>query len=257
LAKIAAGDSEGFDEAEFVDAVQRNLERGRAVIAVVGDGIREGIVQLADLVQSHAGHRFTFALVELAVYETPTTGVRLMVPSVLAQTKLIECGVVRIEGNIPAGLRVTVEPAPSKVSPDSGIGISEDEFFETLGQKYPALPEALKAFLAKAEAFGVYTHLQGGLNLKHASPTEHPLNMGYVTKGGIVDTNPSTWWDRGSQGKTYNENIARLIGGSVIDIRNGEQSALKTAAGKMPRLSDLLPQHEQAWLDAMEQYVID
>jgi hypothetical protein len=23
----------------------------------------------------------------------------------------------------------------------------------------------------------------------------------------------------------------------------------------MPRLSDLLPQHEQAWLDAMEQYI--
>jgi len=257
LAKIAAGDSEGFDEAEFIDAVQRNLERGRAVIAVVGDGIREGVVQLADLVQRHAGHRFTFALVELAVYETPTTGVRLMVPSVLAQTKLIERGVVRIEGSVPAGLRVIVEPPPLSSNASTGprMGVSEDEFFETLGQKGPALPEALKTFLAKAEAFDVYIDLRGGLNLKHASPTEHPLNMGYVTKGGIVDTNPSTWWDRRSQGKTYNENLARLIGGSVIDIRNGDQSALKTAAGRMPRLSDFLPQHEQAWLDAMERYI--
>jgi hypothetical protein len=149
LVKIVAGGSEAFDEAEFADVVQRKLERGRAVIAVVGDGIREGVVQLADLVQSHAGHRFTFALVELAVYETPTTGVRLMVPSVLAQTKLIERGVVRIETSVPAGLRVTVEPAPSKASPDSGIGISEDEFFETLGQKNPALPEALRGAMPR------------------------------------------------------------------------------------------------------------
>jgi hypothetical protein len=255
LVKIVAGASEGFDEAEFVDKVQGNLERGRAVVAVVGDGIREDIISLTALVQGHAGHRFNFALIELAVYETPATGVRLMVPSVLAQTKLIERGVVRIEGNVPAGLRVTVEPPSLPSNGSTRMGVSEDEFFETLGQKSPALPEALKAFLAKAEAFDVYTHLQGGLNLKHASPTEHALNMGYVTKGGIVDTNPSTWWDRRSQGKTYNENLAKLIGGSVIDIRNGEQSALKTAAGKMPRLSDFLPQHEQAWLDAMEQYI--
>jgi hypothetical protein len=135
------------------------------------------------------------------------------------------------------------------------MGISEDEFFETLGQKNPAWPEELKVFLVKAEAFDMNTDLLGGLSLKHASPTEHPLNMGYVTNGGIVDTKPSTWWDRRLQGRTYNETLAKLIGGSVIGIRNGEQYALKTAAGKMPRLSDLLPQHEQAWLDAMEQYI--
>ncbi|HEX5320872.1 MAG TPA: hypothetical protein VFW46_17060, partial [Stellaceae bacterium] len=57
-----------LDEASFVDAVSRNLQRGRAIIAVVGDGIREDIMPLAELLQSHAGHRFTFALVELAVY---------------------------------------------------------------------------------------------------------------------------------------------------------------------------------------------
>jgi hypothetical protein len=124
LVKIVAGDSEGFDEAEFVDAMQRNLERGRAVIAVVGDGIREDIISLTDLVQSHAGHRFTFALVELAVYETPVTGVRLMVPSVLAQAKLIERGVVSIAGDVPAGLRVTVEPVPLPVKASSGRRMS-------------------------------------------------------------------------------------------------------------------------------------
>jgi hypothetical protein len=256
LVRIVAGDSEGFDESEFCDAVQRNLERGRAVIAIVGDGIREDIISLTDLVQSHAGHRFTFALVELAVYETPVTGVRLVVPSVLAQTKLIERGVVRIEGNVPAGLQVTVEapPSPSDASPGRRMGIGEDEFFELLGQKDPGLPEILKAFLAKADALGVYVELQGGLSIKHASPTGQPLNMGSISKGGSVDTGFSKYWGRTSQGKTYNENLAKLIGGSVIDVKS-EKYALRTAAGRMPQLSDFLPQHEQAWLDSIEQYI--
>jgi hypothetical protein len=111
--------------------------------------------------------------------------------------------------------------------------------------------------LAKAEAFGVYADLQGGLNLKHTAPTGRPLNMGTITKGGIVDTGPSSWLPRRSPGsKRYNENLAGLIGGSVNESKNGD-SFLLTAAGKMPRLSDLLPQHEQAWLDAMEQYIRD
>ena len=231
----------------------------RAVVAVVGDGIREDVISLTSLVQSHAGHRFTFALVELAVYETPMTGVRLVVPSVLAQTELIERGVVRIEGNVPAGLQVTVEAPslPSKASPGRRMGIGEDEFFEQLGQKDTGMPEILKAFLAKAEAFGVYADLLGGLNLKHASPTGKPLNMGSISRGGIVDTFFSFRFGRESPGKTCNENLAKLFGGSVVEAKNGEDSVLvlRTKAGRMPRLSDLLPQHEHAWLDAMEQYI--
>jgi hypothetical protein len=251
-----AGDSEGFDEAEFADNVQRNLERGRAVIAVVGDGIREGVISLTDLVQSHAGHRFTFALVELALYETPSAGVRLVVPSVLAQTKLIERGVVRIEGDVPAGLRVTVEPpsSPSKASSGRRMGIGEDEFFELLAQKDPGMPDVLKAFLTKADAFGVYADFQGGLNLKHASPTGPPLNMGAIARNGAVDTGFSKYFGRVSQGKSYNETLAKVIGGSVIDAKS-EKYSLRAKSGKMPQLSDFLPQHEHAWLDAMEQYI--
>ena len=248
------GDSENIDETEFIDAVSRNLERGRAVIAVLGDGIREDIIPLANLLQSHAGHRFTFALVELAVYETPATGVRLVVPSVLAQTMLIERGVVRVEGDGQAGLRVTVESAslPSDAPSGRRISIGEDEFFELLGQRNPGLPELLKTFLAKAAAFGVYADRQGGLNLKHPSPIGQPLNMGTISRGGIVDPGPSSWLGRG---RTYNESIAKLIGGSVVDSTHEESSYVRNAAGKMPRLSDLLPQHEQAWLDAMQQYI--
>jgi hypothetical protein len=80
--------------------------------------------------------------------------------------------------------------------------------------------------------------------------------MGAITKGGMVDIGPSTWWAPKGVARAYNESLAKLIGGSVREVRNGEDFVLRIG-DKMPRLSDLLPQHEQAWLDAMEQYIRD
>ena len=51
--------------------------------------------------------------------------------------------------------------------------------------------------------------------------------------------------------------LAKAIGGSVKGQKDGAESSLRTAAGKMPRISDLLPEHEQAWLEAAQQYVKD
>ncbi|WP_428483328.1 hypothetical protein [Rhodopila sp.] len=246
-----------LDEAEFIDAISRNLRRGRAIIAVVGDGIREDILPLVNLLQSHAGHRFTFALVELAIYETPEQGVRLVVPSILAQTALIERGVIRIEGDGLHGVRVEVAAPPDSSSVVIGqrMTIGEDEFFEKLGQTDLRLPELLKAFLAKAEALNVYTEFQSALSLKHASPEGKPLNMGTIRKDGFVDTSPVTWWGRTKFGAIYNNALAAQIGGKVNSAKQGQESAVRTAAAKTPKLSDFLPQHEQAWLDAIEQYI--
>jgi hypothetical protein len=247
------------DQIEFHDAVSRNLTRGRAVIAVLGDGIREEMLPLANLVQGHAGHRFTFALVELAIYEVAPRA-RVVIPSVLAQTVLIERGVVRIEGDSKQGLRVEITAAPVYPSNDSNskrMSIGEDEFFELLGKKDTAMPDCLRAFLTKADAVGVYAAFQGGLNLKHAAPEgQQPLNMGTITKDGFVDAGPSTWFGRGVTGRSYNEALAAAIGGQIRASNYQTQEAgIRTAAGRMARLSDLLPQHEQLWLDAMTRYI--
>jgi len=258
--EIITKHAENVDEPEFIDAVSRNLNRGRAIIAVVGDGIREDLEPLAELLQTHAGHRFTFALIELAVYEAPLAGIRIVTPSVLAQTALIERGVVQIEDGADGGRRIVIrEPAasPASTSRDRSFGIGEDEFFEILEQRAPGAPALLKPFLAKAEKLGIYADLQGGLNLKHAAPSGNPLNLGTIEKGGLVDTGPASWWTRTSIGRRYNEALASQIEGFVRDFNNGKESGVRTAAGKMPRILDILPQHEGAWLAAMEQYIRD
>lgn len=255
LFEIASSVEGSIDESEFVDAISRNLRRGRAIVAIVGDGIREDIAPLAELLQSHAGHRFTFALIELAVYQTPHSDVRVIIPSVLAQTALIERGVVYIDDSQSPQRVLVREPATSTSGPvrDRAIGIGEDEFYEILDQRTLGSSALVKSLLSKAEEIGVYADRQSGLNLKHASPAGHPLNLGTIDKGGFIDTAPATWWGR-TQGLKYNQTLATLIGGHTRDIKNGQESAVRTAAGKMPRVSDFLPKHEEAWLNAMETY---
>jgi hypothetical protein len=252
-ALVAAHAHESFDEATFIDAVSLNLRRGRAIVAVVGDGIREDIAPLVELLQSHAGHRFVFALVELGVYETPVSGVRLVYPSVLAQTTLIERGVVEIDDRA-SGISIR-PPAVSGPRAESArrIGLSEDEFYERLDQSEPGMAAVLKDFLARAEAHGVYPEVAGALSLKHSSPSGQPFNLGVVSKGGKLDTGFAGLWKRAQPGRTYNETLARLIGGRVKELSDG-MSILHTAADNLPRLSDFLPQHAEAWLAAIDDY---
>lgn len=260
LYEMIAAHPEALDESEFIDAVARNLARGRAIIAVVGDGIREDITPLAELLQTHAGHRFTFALVELAVYETPQAGVRLIIPSVLAQTALIERGVVEIKEELGGARRIVVrEPTATAATSvrDRSFGIGEDEFYDNLERRDPGIPAMIKSFLAKADSLNIQPDQQRGLNLKLRVPGGKDLNFGTIDRNGFLDTSPATWWGRTALGKQYNEKLASLIGGFVREIRSGQESAVRTAAGKTPRVSDFLPMHQDAWLSAMDDYARD
>ncbi|KQT92638.1 hypothetical protein [Rhizobium sp. Leaf453] len=241
-------------EAEFVEAVSRNLARGRAVIAVVGDGIRDDIAPLAELLQSHAGQRFTFALVELGVYEAPD-GIRLVVPSVLAKTVLIERGVVRLDHDSIRIEPVRAAPAQLVASPRRAVSIGEDEFYELLAQKDPEAPELLRRFLERTDRIGVYVDRQAGLNLKHEGAGDRPLNLGVVRKDGFLDTGPASWWRRLPEAERYNQTLATAIGGKIGSMKAGSECVLRTANDKTPRLTDLLPDHEDLWLEAMERYI--
>ena len=85
------------DEAAFVDAVTRNLVRGRLMLLLAGDGIHESTESIVEYVGRYAGLHLIFGLVEIAGYEMPD-GRLLVQPRVLARTANIERAVVRIDG---------------------------------------------------------------------------------------------------------------------------------------------------------------
>ncbi len=128
--------------------------------------------------------------------------------------------------------------------------ISEDQYYQRLWAAKPATVKPLQAFLVKAEALGVRPEFLDGLNLRYRNPAGGALNLGAINTSGGVDTlffaDQSRW--------RYNEALALGIGGTVKEARN-RASYVKTAAGKRPTLADLLPQHEQMWLDAMSAFI--
>src|SRR5690349_2604214 len=89
------------DEIQFNDALTLNLRRGRFLLLIVGDGIREGVEAITEYLQVHAGLHFTLGLVELPVFVMPD-GSKLVTPRVLVRT----LNVVRNVITAPDGLVV-------------------------------------------------------------------------------------------------------------------------------------------------------
>ena len=90
-----------IDEVEFNDALTLNLRKGRFLLLIVGDGIREGVESIAEYLQSHANLHFSLGLVELPIFVLED-GRRIVAPRVLVRTHIIERTVV----SVPEGYTV-------------------------------------------------------------------------------------------------------------------------------------------------------
>lgn len=105
LARLRAAGHD-VDERDFNDALTLNLRRGRFLLLIVGDGIREGVEAIAEYLQAHAGLHFTLGLIELPIYRLPDGG-RLVVPRILARTHVITRNVIAV----PDGMTLQEEVA--------------------------------------------------------------------------------------------------------------------------------------------------
>jgi len=237
---LVAERPEALDEQAFIDAVSRNLARGRMLVIALGDGIRAETEALSEFLQSHAGAHFTFALVELAIWRNSATGELLAVPSTLAQTVMITRGIVTVENGM-----ATVKPVPADpaVKPAS---ISSELFFEALARTDPKLPALVLDFVRCVEPLGVFTEQRSSLLLKIEGP-EKPLNIGYI------DTKGQLWTDAGGAMpnqayRDYLRTLANLIGGRV---GSGTYPYVLDKTGAKPLVSALLPHHAASWRSAI------
>lgn len=95
LLEIVRAADPTVDEVAFNDALSANLRRGRFLLLIVGDGIREGTEAIAEYLQRHAGLHFSLGLVELPIYELPDGG-RLVAPRILARANIITRNVISL-----------------------------------------------------------------------------------------------------------------------------------------------------------------
>lgn len=131
---VDEGDGE-VNEREFIDRVNRNLRLGRFVLLIVGDGIREGVEQMADFLNQTPQLQFTLGLVEMGLYaldpkaEPPEFYVQ---PRIVARTREVTRAVVEIKTTVqPDEVRVSV-PTTEPEAQNGPVIITERAFLEKL-----------------------------------------------------------------------------------------------------------------------------
>jgi hypothetical protein len=122
----ATGD-QGLDEARFVDRVTAHLRRGRMVLAVAGDGIRERLEDIRRFLEMTPELHFKFMLVEMHFYKLPMEeGGILVVPQLVTRSREVERTVFDIRIGDPKmatmgpSRDVTVEARPTKSAKPKG-----------------------------------------------------------------------------------------------------------------------------------------
>ncbi len=78
-----------IEEADFIDNVQKNLNKGRFLLAIIGDGIRENMEELAEYIHRNGNLNFTLGLIELPIFKNPNDDTLIITPRILAKTKEI------------------------------------------------------------------------------------------------------------------------------------------------------------------------
>ena len=182
LYRLTRGHAGDLDETDFADSVSRNLRRGRFLLLLLGDGIRESANQIAEFLGEHAHLNFALALVEMAIFQLPRDHDHsfIVVPRVLAQTVEIEKAIVRVEEG-----RVVLLPPPTKTDE---IGprpkkISEEVFFETLDVD-GGTKEAFQEFLDQAKKIGFY--VEPGENSLKLKSEVHDANFAVFQTSGTL-----------------------------------------------------------------------
>ena len=250
LYDLVADDPEVLNEAEFIDAVARNLRLGRILALVVGDGIRDEVWTLSELFQSHTSAQFTFALVELSVFEEQDGGL-LVVPSTLVKTQMIERHVVVVGDQEETSVQAKTKSAETSKS------LTERVFYEHMAERHPDLPAAIKSLLARLESLSVYPDWMGTLNLKREDPAGgRPINLGYIQKNGQFYTSMAGGPNRYELAAPYHLDVAKLIDGKVKSDSSDWHGDYVTIDGKSaPRIEQLLPEHEDGLFEAMKAYL--
>jgi hypothetical protein len=233
-------------QAKFIDAVAFNLQRGRILVIAAGDGIRQETHTLSNLLQSLTSAQFTFALVELAVYQREDDFI--ICPNTLLKTETITRTVV-----VSSGTGLTASATSTRINPHSpnqqkSKTISELDFMEAIGTAIPGVEAPLQAFIDRLATIGIYTEFKGAMNFKHERPgAKNPINLGYLKKNGRFFSSPAGWWDLSKIGQQYHAQLAKIIGGTVKASAKLDNRYATTDGKRAPKIDRLLEAEDEVF----------
>lgn len=265
LFNLVADSSEDLDESTFVDNVSRNLKRGRFLLLVVGDGIRESVELMADFLQQHAHLNFSFALVEISVFHLPEKlGEGYLVhPRLVTRTVEIERAVIRIEDTkIVAEMPTEMQTIKRSLTTTTRrTTISEQAFYESLATD-AATARALRLFLDKARSSDSALQVEAGkgsLMLKF-STTDKEFNLGTFKQNGIFRNygiaKTSEEIGHPEIGESYLEQLASLFEGGYVEKPAGKpfRWTVKKAGNQYVTIAECLA-FQDRWLEMIRETI--
>ena len=127
------------DRRYFEDTVTKNLRLGRFVTLIVGDKIRQSVIEMLNYVNKYPHLAPTVELIELQCYQLKQneSWPLLVVPSIVARTEIVERSVIQV--TVTQAGEYTVEVQQEKpVEPDRRrIRLSEEAYWELLKELEP------------------------------------------------------------------------------------------------------------------------
>jgi hypothetical protein len=236
------------EESTFIDNVQKNLKKGRFLLAIIGDGIRENMEELVDYIHRNGNLNFTLALIEIPIYKNPQLGDLIITPRILAKTKEIERIVYRqVDSDSEIFELKTDENSESK-------SISEKVFFERLENAIGSknVNEVQDFILDLKNELNIIAKLGRGkklsLNLKSPNDT---YNFACIQEDGEV-------WFYGIVNKTeeigdkqlgidYLKKLATIVNASIDDSKKEWYWAVKRA-GKYLKITEYMGSKKE-WIN--------
>jgi hypothetical protein len=116
-----------LDEARFIDDTYRAMRNGRFLLLIAGDGIREDVNAIAELINRNAASGFSFGLIEIALYGLEDGGLMVQ-PRTIAKTKIIEKTVVILQN------AEEIQLGPSPVGETNIAFVSKSSGENSLGE---------------------------------------------------------------------------------------------------------------------------
>jgi hypothetical protein len=259
LYELVSQYSEELDQSEFIDNVSRYLKRGRFLLLIVGNGIRESVERIAEFLQEHAHLNFGFALIEVGVFQAPPdfgTGYFVQ-PRIIAQTVEIERAVVRIEdGKLVAEASSVQEERPS--TRPKRTKISEQQFYDVVAIDKKTAKD-LANFLERARSMGLTVEPgQNSLMLKYELGDKE-FNFGvFKTDGSFQNYGIALSTDKIGHpeiGEAYLNKLASLLEKATV-YKSPDRFlwTVKKRGNKYLTIPECLAVQDQ-WLDVIQETV--
>jgi hypothetical protein len=236
-----------IDEADFINNVQKSLEKGRFLLLIIGDGIQENMEDLVQYIHRNENLHFTLGLIELPVYKNPTDENELIItPRILAKTTEIKRTIYQtLDKNVEEDNQTQQEEERSQT-------ISEKVFYERLakniGSEKASELELLIALLDSQfnikQSSGRGKTI-GTINLK----LSNGYNFGIMHDDGIIHFLENGRWKRESE--LFNKYIKK-----ITNIVNGqfENKFIKKIDGRIFNIPDLL-EIKDKWMDILTETI--